>query len=166
MSSSETFMYLWRSCRQDVTGGVKNFFWCMAEAGYKKTPALGKCRRERCTPERNRTAIKSLGNFYSIRWTTRAFKKRMRNEIRRLTFLILLSPLRCGRDSNPRPPAWQAGILTSWTTAPCISALGRRGTSFIAFALQRYACFLVPPNFLAKKFHKKCILSFFAIISS
>ena len=22
------------------------------------------------------------------------------------------------RGSNPRPPAWQAGILTSWTTAP------------------------------------------------
>ena len=32
--------------------------------------------------------------------------------------LILLSPLRYGRDSNPRPPAWQAGILTSWTTTP------------------------------------------------
>ena len=26
--------------------------------------------------------------------------------------------LRCGRDSNSRPPAWQAGILTNWTTAP------------------------------------------------
>ena len=25
---------------------------------------------------------------------------------------------RPGRDSNPRPPAWQAGILTSWTTRP------------------------------------------------
>ena len=25
---------------------------------------------------------------------------------------------RYGRDSNPRPPAWQAGILTSWTTTP------------------------------------------------
>ena len=25
---------------------------------------------------------------------------------------------RNGRDSNPRPPAWQAGILTSWTTTP------------------------------------------------
>ena len=25
---------------------------------------------------------------------------------------------RSGRDSNPRPPAWQAGILTNWTTAP------------------------------------------------
>ena len=31
---------------------------------------------------------------------------------------------RCGRDSNPRPPAWQAGILTSWTTAPCDFASG------------------------------------------
>ena len=29
-----------------------------------------------------------------------------------------LSPLRCGRDSNSRPHAWQACILTSWTTAP------------------------------------------------
>jgi hypothetical protein len=25
---------------------------------------------------------------------------------------------RPGRDSNPRPPAWQAGILTNWTTRP------------------------------------------------
>ena len=25
---------------------------------------------------------------------------------------------RSGRDSNPRPPAWQAGILTYWTTGP------------------------------------------------
>ena len=25
---------------------------------------------------------------------------------------------RSGRDSNPRPPAWQAGILTNWTTGP------------------------------------------------
>ena len=28
---------------------------------------------------------------------------------------------RTGRDSNPRPPAWQAGILTDWTTGPHIS---------------------------------------------
>lgn len=27
---------------------------------------------------------------------------------------------RCGRDLNPRPPAWQADILTNWTTAPSI----------------------------------------------
>ena len=26
---------------------------------------------------------------------------------------------RSGRDSNPRPPPWQGGILTSWTTEPC-----------------------------------------------
>ena len=32
---------------------------------------------------------------------------------------------RCGRDSNPRPPAWQAGILTSWTTAPIFQHLSR-----------------------------------------
>ena len=25
---------------------------------------------------------------------------------------------RSGRGSNPRPPAWQAGILTNWTTGP------------------------------------------------
>ena len=30
----------------------------------------------------------------------------------------LLKSWRNGRGSNPRPPAWQAGILTSWTTAP------------------------------------------------
>ena len=26
--------------------------------------------------------------------------------------------LRTGRDSNPRPPPWQGGILTNWTTSP------------------------------------------------
>ena len=26
--------------------------------------------------------------------------------------------LRCVQDSNQRPPAWQAGILTTWTNAP------------------------------------------------
>ena len=26
--------------------------------------------------------------------------------------------LRTGRDSNPRPPPWQGGILTNWTTDP------------------------------------------------
>ena len=31
--------------------------------------------------------------------------------------------LRCGRDSNPRPLAWQASILTNWTTAPKYSCL-------------------------------------------
>ena len=31
-----------------------------------------------------------------------------------------LARLRYGRDSNPRPPAWQAGILTSWTTTPFV----------------------------------------------
>ena len=40
----------------------------------------------------------------------------MMTEVKQL--LILLSPQRYGRDSNPRPPAWQAGILTSWTTTP------------------------------------------------
>ena len=25
---------------------------------------------------------------------------------------------RSGRDSNPRPPPWQGGILTNWTTRP------------------------------------------------
>ena len=36
---------------------------------------------------------------------------------------------RSGRDSNPRPPAWQAGILTNWTTTPA---------SEIFFALRKY----------------------------
>ena len=31
---------------------------------------------------------------------------------------ITLKKWRSRRDSNPRPPAWQAGVLTSWTTGP------------------------------------------------
>ena len=37
-----------------------------------------------------------------------------------LNFFKLRLFLRNGRDSNPRPPAWQAGILTSWTTTPFV----------------------------------------------
>ena len=37
---------------------------------------------------------------------------------------IFLDKWRNGRGSNPRPPAWQAGILTIWTTAPRIDKLG------------------------------------------
>ena len=36
--------------------------------------------------------------------------------------------MRCGRDSNPRPSAWQADILTNWTTAPKIKSRGRNRT--------------------------------------
>ena len=43
----------------------------------------------------------------STDWATEAYKK-----------------WRSGRDSNSRPPAWQAGILTSWTTRPL--GCGRR----------------------------------------
>ena len=32
--------------------------------------------------------------------------------------LLHSAMLRCVRDSNPWPPAWQAGILTGWTNAP------------------------------------------------
>ena len=42
-------------------------------------------------------------------WETRTHKKR-----KPIGFLIL----RCVRDSNPWPHAWQACILTSWTNAP------------------------------------------------
>ena len=32
--------------------------------------------------------------------------------------IICFDILRYGRDSNPRPSAWQADILTNWTTRP------------------------------------------------
>ena len=34
---------------------------------------------------------------------------------------------RSGRDSNPRPPPWQGGILTNWTTRPVIYSNGGSG---------------------------------------
>ena len=43
--------------------------------------------------------------------------KKMSNKLE--SFIAhFLSPLRCGRDSNSRPHAWQACILTNWTTEP------------------------------------------------
>ena len=35
---------------------------------------------------------------------------------------------RSGRDSNSRPPTWQAGILTNWTTGPLTFFIWLRGT--------------------------------------
>ena len=43
---------------------------------------------------------------------------------KRTTYVIPF--LRCRRDSNSRPPAWQADILTNWTTAPRRNELGYR----------------------------------------
>ena len=83
----------------------------------------------------------------------------MRNEIRRLTFLILLSPLAVrtglepatsgvtGRHSN------QLNYSTSLSRDTLgIAAFERRGISFFAFAMQSYAHFFYPPNILTKKF--------------
>ena len=52
--------------------------------------------------------------------------------------------LRCGRGSNPRPLAWQASILTNWTTAPkLVAPFGLR--------VQRYDVFPKLPNVLQRK---------------
>ena len=52
--------------------------------------------------------------------------------------------LRCGRGSNPRPLAWQASILTNWTTAPLLVApFGLR--------VQRYDVFPKLPNVWQRK---------------
>ena len=42
---------------------------------------------------------------------------------------------RSGRDSNPRPPAWQAGILTNWTTGPYFFC--NKKDSFSSFLMER-----------------------------
>ena len=40
----------------------------------------------------------------------------------------LLLKWRGRRDSNSRPPAWQAGILTNWTTTPLLNSWSRYET--------------------------------------
>ena len=74
-------------------------------------------------------------------------KKRMSNEINKLicnySFSSLL--LRCVRDSNPWPPAWQAGILTSWTNAPKLRL------SMLLLRNPRRSCFGVVPLLLRCK---------------
>lgn len=57
----------------------------------------------------------------SVQFEAGVHKKKNEKEsfpkgINNFSFSSLL--LRCGRDSNPRPLAWQASILTNWTTAP------------------------------------------------
>ena len=44
-----------------------------------------------------------LSNHFSSYWTY---------------YLVTNQTVRTGRDSNPRPPPWQGGILTNWTTYP------------------------------------------------
>ena len=40
--------------------------------------------------------------------------------------------MRTGRDSNPRPPPWQGGILTNWTTYPfCVPSRIRTLDHFV-----------------------------------
>ena len=50
--------------------------------------------------------------FYCFEFFAFAIQKQ-----KRLT-IDLVNLLRTGRDSNPRPPPWQGGILTNWTTDP------------------------------------------------
>ena len=58
---------------------------------------------------------------------------------------FLSKVLRYGRDSNPRPPAWQAGILTNWTTTPTFDSYRSR------LRMQRYDYFLNLQAFWEKK---------------
>ena len=60
---------------------------------------------------------------------------------------------RCGRDSNSRPSAWQADILTSWTTAPGMLYFRRkRVQSYIVFRnLQILFKFFLPLFIRARK---------------
>ena len=63
--------------------------------------------------------------------------------------------LRCGRDSNSRPTAWQAGILTNWTTAPDSCSFSKAGAKVLLFfGLCKY---------FSDFFSKKCILPIFWI---
>ena len=56
--------------------------------------------------------------------------------------------MRSGRDSNSRPPAWQAGILTNWTTRPiCKTRLNRTSTT-VDFRCNCYTFILRPKQCL------------------
>ena len=49
---------------------------------------------------------------------------------------------RSGRDSNPRPHAWQACILTNWTTKPSLNAVAniQPFLIFATFLLKNHCC--------------------------
>ena len=60
--------------------------------------------------------------LYQLSYTSIYFEKfKFTNVCSHITLVNL--KWRPGRDSNPRPPAWQAGILTNWTTRPMIVAM-------------------------------------------
>ena len=62
--------------------------------------------------------------------------------------------LRCVQDSNQRPPAWQAGILTNWTNAPFWFCKW-----LISFASAKLLLFFIPPKFLRKKLIKNVLFA-------
>ena len=54
---------------------------------------------------------------------------------KRTVFTVRFTFWRSGRDSNPRPPAWQAGVITVLTTAPGV--VGSTGLEPVAPAVWR-----------------------------
>ena len=88
--------------------------------------------------------------------------------------------LRSGRDSNPRPHAWQACILTSWTTRPfCLNLTLTQSTflivrilSLVSFQTQtlhlrrcaNIGLFCVKTNFFFKKLVCRTILHLLCIL--
>ena len=74
-----------------------------------------------------RTGIEPVTQGFSVlcstNWAIEAYKK---NKMWNLKFHInilsfnLNKKWRPGTDSNRRPPPWQGGVLTNWTTRPKI----------------------------------------------
>ena len=57
-------------------------------------------------------ATSTLARLRSTRWANTAKKWRLR------------------WDSNPRPPPWQGGVLTNWTTKPFLYSTAKNAASF------------------------------------
>ena len=87
---------------------------------FTSKPTIIKTQRNSAAPK-NRVTDQQSNEFIHLRtnrYNTLQNLPTKHNKSEQINWLA--RSLRYGRDSNPRPPAWQAGILTSWTTTPFV----------------------------------------------
>ena len=79
--------------------------------------------------------------YYLTEYFYKDFALNLKNKEKNKKYEKFKSRWRSGRGSNPRPPPWQGGILTNWTTAAPKSNGGRYKTRTYDIHLVRVALY-------------------------
>ena len=98
------------------------------------------------------SSIYSFGRLWVVYLPDMCFKKHGNKKEFRI-FTRNSFSWRSGRDSNPRPHAWQACILTSWTTEPFL----HRTTAVVLNCGAKIDSFSYYAIFLDRKNGKNCV---------